>query len=70
MADRGPKPNKGESHAFQVTIPKRLYEYLGYLAQQSFLGVSENDVASYILRRELEEMLRSGFHKIDIPKPD
>ena len=70
MADRGPKPNKGESHPIHVTIPKRLYDYLGYLAQQSILGVSESDLASYILRKELENLLKTGFHKIDIPKPD
>ena len=70
MADRGPKPHKGDSQSFQVTIPRKLYEYLGYLAQQSFLGVSENDLASYILRKDLEERLISGFHKIDVPKSD
>lgn len=70
MTDRGPPPNKGQNQPFQVSLPKRLYEYLGYLAQLSVIGVSENDIASYLLRKQLEEMLKSGFHKIDIPKPD
>ena len=70
MADRGPPANKGESHPFQLTLPKRLYEYLGVLARQSFVGVSETDVASYLLRKKLEKMLKTGFHKIDIPRPD
>lgn len=70
MAGPGSKPNKGETHSFQVTLPKRLYGYLGYLAQQSVIGVSENDVASYILLKNLDKMLREGFHKIDVPQPE
>lgn len=70
MADRGPKPKKGDTESLYVTLPKRMHSYLGYLAQQSFLGASENDVAAHILARELERMLNNGFHRIDIPKPD
>jgi hypothetical protein len=70
MADRGPPPKKGDPKPFQVTVPKPLFDYLGYLAQHSILGVSENEIASYILRKHLEEMLKTGFHKLDIPKPD
>lgn len=72
MAEKmaGAPPNKGETQSFQVTLPKRLYDYLGRLAQQSFIGVSESDVASYLLRKELESKLESGFHRLEIPKPD
>ena len=70
MADRGAPVKKGDPKSFQVTVPKPLYDYLGYLAQRSVLGVSENEIASYILRKHIEEMLKSGFHKIDIPKAD
>lgn len=70
MANPGPPPNKGGGHSFQVTIPKQLYSYLGFLAQQSVLGVSESEVASYLLRKRLEKLLKTGFHKIDIPKAD
>ena len=70
MPERGRPPKKGEPVSFQVTVPKPLYDYLGYLAQHSILGLSENEVASYILQKNVEEMLKTGFHKIDVPKPD
>lgn len=70
MAERGPPPNKGTSKGFQVTVPQPVYDYLGYLAQRSVFGVSETEVASFILRQRVEELLKSGFHKIDIPKAD
>lgn len=69
MAKRGAPANKGDNESFQVTIPRGLYDYLGYLAEQSVAGVSENDIASQILRARLTEMLTSGFHKIDVPRP-
>jgi hypothetical protein len=70
MVGPGAPPNKGEAKSFQVTVPQPLYDYFTYLAQRSYLGVSENDIASYILIRRVEEMITTGFHKIDIPKPD
>ncbi len=49
-----------------MTIPKRLYDYLGVLAEQSLIGTSETEVAEHILVRELTKMLQSNFHKKSI----
>ncbi len=63
MAKRGPKPKKGEGQPFPITIPKRLHDYLGVLAEQSFIGTSETEIAEQILVERLTELFESDFHK-------
>ena len=60
--------NKQETRSLEIAVPQALYDYLGYLAANTILGASENTVASFILAKQLEEMLRSGFHNISVPR--
>ena len=66
----GPPKKFGESRPFQMTIPKPLYDYLTYLAAHSVLGTSEGEVAAHILIRELDAMLKAGYHDKRIPRDD
>jgi len=68
MATRGKPPNKGENKAFEVTIPLDHYEYLTLLAKMNRLGVTETQVASHILIRELDAMFRADYHSKTFPK--
>jgi hypothetical protein len=67
VSARGRKANIGEMKSFNVTLPKRLYEYLGYLAANKGLGGSESEVASYFLRNKLIELVERKFHELDFP---
>jgi hypothetical protein len=69
MADKGGRtPGIGGTHSFQITISKAAFAYLGYLAQTTNMGGSENGVAAFILSRELERMRLSGDYRKDIPE--
>jgi len=72
MAGRGRRANKGEMKSFSVSIPLKLYEYLGYLAAHNGIGGSESEVASYFLRAKLIELAQAKFHELELPalKPD
>jgi len=67
MATRGRKPNKGEMKSFNVSLPLRLYRYLGYLAEHNGVGGSESEVASYFLRAKLIELAERKFHELELP---
>ena len=47
--------------ALRITISPRLHEYLGWLSTNTLLGNSENDVARYLLTKELENMRQSDY---------
>ena len=64
----GPPKKVGEPKAFQLTVPKPLYDYLTYLAAHSTLGISEGEVAAHILIGELTAMLKEGFHDLRVPR--
>jgi hypothetical protein len=66
----GRPPNKGENASFQVSVPKRLYQYLGYLAKNSFLGVSESEVATYLLIEKARELAKTEFQGLKLPALD
>ena len=59
--------NKAETRTLTVSVPARLHEYLGHLAQNSILGASESEVASFLLTQQVMAMLRDGFHDLRIP---
>jgi hypothetical protein len=68
MADKaGRPPSTGGTHSFQITISKAAYAYLGYLAQTTNMGGSENGVAAFLLSRELERIRISGDYRTEIP---
>lgn len=64
-----PRPkHKSETHSFEITVPKRLFRYLTFLAKHSALGTSENAIASYLVVKETQWMLKEGIHKIKVPQ--
>jgi hypothetical protein len=63
VAKPGPKPKKGKNERFPISIPKRLHEYLGVLAEHSFIGTSETEIAERLLVERLTELFESDFHK-------
>jgi hypothetical protein len=69
MASRGRKPNKGEMKSFNVSLPLRLYGFLGYLVEHNGLGGSESELASYFLRAKLIELAERKFHELELPAP-
>ena len=66
-AKAGRPPSSGGTQSFQITISKAAFAYLGYLAQSTNMGGSENGVAAFILSRELERMRLSGDYRKDMP---
>ncbi|HAD86832.1 MAG TPA: hypothetical protein DCG48_05675 [Rhodospirillaceae bacterium] len=63
MAERGPKPQIGQSVSFQITIPKHHHDYLEHLVRMSRLGTKVNEAAVHILVRELDKMFQADYHK-------
>ena len=63
MAGKGRKPKKGKTHKFPITLPMESYEYLGVLAEQSFIGSSETDIVEKIVVAELRRLFDAEFHK-------
>ncbi len=59
----GRPPNEGESETFKVTVPKPLYESLVYLARHTHIGSSVSEVASYLLKERISQMV-----ELQIPK--
>jgi hypothetical protein len=70
MAKTGRPPNVGETQPFKLTIPKRQYDYLTFLAKKSFIGASEPEVAAYLLTQQITQMLKDKFHELEIPGDD
>jgi len=66
---RGAPGSKGEPKKFQVTLPREHFDYLTLLASIPRYGVIENDVAAYLLIRELDRMFKAGEHKETVPRP-
>lgn len=60
--------NRQQPKTFEITLPEATFEYLAYLATHTTLGVTENAVAAYLIGKAVEEMLRSKFHEIAIPR--
>ncbi len=54
------KPLEEKTELLRMRVSVRLHAYLGHLARHTILGASENDVATYLLTRRLEEMIESG----------
>ncbi len=53
-----------------MSIPGETYDYLALLAEREKLGPSEQDVAAYILIREVEIMIAIDYHEKRPPKPN
>jgi hypothetical protein len=58
MAER---PRKPKTKPIRMKVSPNLHEYLGVLAQETLLGASENDVASYLLTERLQGLKDAGY---------
>ena len=45
--------NKAETRSLTISVPIRLHDYLAHLAQNSILGASESEVASFLLTQQV-----------------
>lgn len=68
MAETGRPPKKGETVTFKVSVPKPLYGYLTYLAENSHIGGSENEVAAHLLKLKVHELAETKFHELQLPQ--
>lgn len=64
----GKGPAKQATKPLQLTLPAAQYEYLTYLARNSFLGTRETEVAAHILTVAIREMIKDGFHLTPFPR--
>jgi len=60
--------HKQETKPFEISVPITLYEFLGYLAAHSHFGASEGAVAVYLLTKQIDEMIRTGAHNLQLPR--
>ena len=64
----GKGPAKQSAKQLPLTVPVAQYEYLTYLAKNSYLGTRETEVASHILTEAIRQMIKEGFHSIAFPR--
>lgn len=61
--------NLSDTVPVSLSLPKETYDYLTNLAWKGRLGATEADVASHILIERVDELLKSGYHNLEVPKP-
>ncbi len=54
----GRPPKEGESETIKLTVPKPLYGHLLTLARTSYAGASVQEVASYLLKQSIAELVK------------
>ena len=52
----------------RITVSPRTRAYLKWLARNTILGNSDNDVARYLLTKVLEEMRQGNYNEEDLPE--
>lgn len=62
MKTRG-APKKPERQPLRMSVSVELYAYLEWLTRNTLLGDSPNEIASYLLRKQLENMRQSDYHE-------
>jgi hypothetical protein len=65
-----PKKLVGEVDDLRVSLPLSLINYLNYIAKDSTLGASANDIASHLLVEEVQRLVREGEHERKLPQLD
>jgi hypothetical protein len=64
VAKKAGRPqNLAETKSITISVPQRLHDYLALLAYKSVLGGSAADVAAYILKSRVSEMIDQKFHE-------
>lgn len=56
----------GKSENVIVSLPQQHYDFLTYLAKISRLGTTRDEVARFLLVRQLDEMMEGGYPKTKI----
>jgi hypothetical protein len=61
---RGRPPKEGDVASLYLTIPKPLYDYLRFLARNTYAGADIGEVASHLLKLKVAEL----GAKLEVPK--
>ena len=64
----GRPPNAQNTEEFKLTLPESAVGYLRFLAKNTLLGATPNDVAALILTNELSRMLKEEASRPAIPQ--
>ncbi|MCG8356959.1 MAG: hypothetical protein MI920_15435 [Kiloniellales bacterium] len=57
--------NEAIKRDVRFSVSARLHAYLGWLAQHTVLGKTENDVAKQVLTQRLAEMRQEDYKQTD-----
>ena len=63
-------PKKQQTVLVRMSVSEKLHRYLGHLARTTTMGASENDVALFLLTRELETLRQSDAYGFDLRRDD
>lgn len=63
-------PKKQQTVLIRMSVSAKLHRYLTYLARTTTMGASENDVALFLLTRELEALRQSEAYRFDLSDDD
>jgi len=67
--NKGGRPrNPGGDEPITFKIPRDHYDYLCHLVAMGRLGTTQHDAARHIVIRELDAMLKAGYHKELVPR--
>ena len=58
-------PKKQQTVLMRLTVSAKLHRYLSHLARTTTMGASENDVALFLLTRELEALRQTDAYAFD-----
>lgn len=58
-------PKKQQTVLIRMSVSGKLHRYLTHLARTTTMGASENDVALFLLTRELEAMRQTEPYAYD-----
>lgn len=64
----GRPPNAQETEELKVTLPVTAVGYLRFLAKNTLLGATHNDVATLILTNELVRMAKDEANRPAVPQ--
>jgi hypothetical protein len=56
-----------DTETFEITVPLSLHRALVHLATSTPFGATENQVAGYILAKEIERMQKAGEYGLTMP---
>lgn len=63
-------PKKQQTVLIRMSVSAKLHRYLSHLSRTTTMGASENDVALFLLTRELEALRQSEAYALELPDED